>query len=333
MPHSSRARPRASLAYTPVGGASLLSARQPPARVAIDAATHNRLRVLAQRRYGRRGSASRLGCVVLDEYLAEIERAYFGAARVTACAPVPAANRPVDAVVFDMDGVLCDSEHLSRAAGAQVLREMHGVSPDPNDFAPFTGTGEANFLAGVAGVYGVQSFDAEKAKRRFFDVYIHGGFVLDLRPFPGVPGLVRRLKSLGLKVAVASAADRVKIDANLRAIGLDEDVFDFVTSSDDIVNKKPAPDVFLAAAAGLSVAPTRCVVVEDAVAGVQAAVAAGMRCVGVATSMPANALLAAGADVVREEPAFLEIRDLLGEELLVPEGTGVVGVDAMEEAE
>jgi beta-phosphoglucomutase-like phosphatase (HAD superfamily) len=132
-----------------------------------------------------------------------------------------------------------------------------------------------------------------------------------------VKGLVERLRDAGLKVAVASAADRIKVQANLLAVGLGDDgQFDFVTSSDDIVNKKPAPDVFLAAAKGVGVDPSRCVVVEDAVAGVQAAKAANMRCIAVATSLASEALLEAGADLVRDEPAFISLEDLFGAPLV-----------------
>lgn len=312
--HESRCHEPAPLrripAYNPplAGVRADARSRATPGRVAINQRTHERLRVVAQRRFGRRGNASRLGSLVLDEYLRVIERAYFGA---RASASVP-PQHTFDAVLFDMDGVLCDSEILSREAGVATLRALHGVRAAPADFAQFTGTGEAAFLAGVAKMHGVCDFDADAAKRAFFDVYIGGGFVLDLRAFPGAPQLVRRVRKLGLKVAVASAADRVKVDANLKAIGL-RGAFDFVCASDAVARKKPAPDVFLAAAAGIGVPPSRCVVLEDAVAGVLAAKAAGMRCVAVATSLPAAQLAAAGADVVRDAPAFVTVADLLDE--------------------
>lgn len=308
-------------AYTPLGGAGV-GARadaRPPGRVAISRRTHERLRLVAQRRFGRRGNASRLGTLVLDEYLSVIERAYYGRRNPHASAqPTTAVARKYDAILFDMDGVLCDSEDLSRAAAACTLRALHGIKVAPTDFAPFTGTGEAAFLAGVANLYGIPDFDAEAAKAAFFAEYIDGGFVLDLKPFPGIPQLVRRVRDLGLKTAVASAADRIKVDANLTAIEL-PDLFDFICASDSIKRKKPAPDVFLAAAKGVDVPPHRCVVLEDAVAGVHAAKAAGMRCVAVATSLPAHQLMAAGADVVRDAPALVTIADLLDEPFVWPD--------------
>lgn len=284
-------------------------------RVALSPSTHKRLKNFASKRMRGPGSVSKLGSIVLDNYLGHMERVYFGRAGAMTCTAIPADKRDIDAVIFDMDGVLCDSEHISRVVGAAVFDQKYGVKVRPEDFAPFTGTGEASFLAGVAGVYNVPGFDAEEAKRAFFQIYVSGGYTLQLTPFTGVVGLISRIAQLGLKVGVASAADAVKVDANLSAIGLPRDSFDFVTSSDDIVHKKPAPDVFLAAARGLGVQPERCVVVEDAVAGVQAALAAGMRCIGVATSLEASALEAAGAHVVRDQPAFIELADLFGSDV------------------
>lgn len=312
-----------AFAMPPLGvlrGAARSAPRARADRIAVDALSYARLRARAAR-YNT--SASRLGALVLDEYLAHAERFYHGAPRRTAPAASAAADRAfVDAVVFDMDGVLCDSEAASRECGAAVLRAEYGVDAAVEEFAAFTGMGEGRFLGGVAEKYGVDAFDEEKAKAAFFELYLYGGYMRSVTAYPGVATLVGRLRAAGLKVGVASAADRVKVRANLAAIGLDgEGVFDFVTSSDDIENKKPAPDVFLAAAKGLGVAPERCVVVEDAVAGVQAAKAARMRCVAVATSMPEDKLAAAGADLVRPAPALISLEDLFGEP--VPEGSAV----------
>lgn len=234
---------------------------------------------------------------------------------MSACTPIPTTARDYDGVIFDMDGVLCDSEDISRTVGAAVFKQFYDICVEPDDFAPFTGTGEAAFLGSMAKLQGVSAFDADEAKKQFFELYTTGGYITALEAFPGVIGLVDRIKQLGLKVAVASAADSIKVNANLNAIGLPYDKFDFVTSSDNIVNKKPAPDVFLAAAKGIGITPERCVVVEDAATGVQAALAAGMRCVAVSTSLPKEILHEAGAHVVREQPAFIEIADLFGSDV------------------
>jgi beta-phosphoglucomutase-like phosphatase (HAD superfamily) len=102
----------------------------------------------------------------------------------------------------------------------------------------------------------------------------------------------------------------VKISANLRQIGLPPETWDTVVTGEDVGPKKPAPDIFLSAAAKLGLVPAQCVVVEDAVNGVQAAKAAGMRCVAVAQTFPAAQLQR--ADVVRQNIAEVSITDLAG---------------------
>ncbi|KAL4202194.1 hypothetical protein AMTRI_Chr02g219880 [Amborella trichopoda] len=162
----------------------------------------------------------------------------------------------VSAVLFDMDGVLCNSEELSRQAAVDVFAEM-GVEVTVNDFVPFMGTGEANFLGGVASVKGIEGFNPEAAKRRFFDIYLDKYAKPDSGiGFPGALELVMQCKKEGLKVAVASSADRIKVDANLAAAGLPSSMFDAIVSADSFENLKPAPDIFLAASNNLNVSPT-----------------------------------------------------------------------------
>ena len=130
------------------------------------------------------------------------------------------------------------------------------------------------------------------------------------RAFPGAQELVRSCQQAGLKVAVASSADRIKIVANLRKIGLPPEGWDAIVCAEDVQKKKPAPDIFLAAARKVRLAPQACVVIEDALNGIQAAQAAGMRCVAVAQTFAPDKL--AGADVVRPGLRDITLDDLLG---------------------
>lgn len=193
----------------------------------------------------------------------------------------------VRAVVFDMDGVLTDSEPLINDAAVAMFRER-GVRVRPEDFVPFVGTGEDRYLGGVAAFYGVE-LDLAEAKRRTYEIYLE---LLPerLRAFPGAVELVRGCRAAGLQTAVASSADRIKIAANLKHIGLPAEGWAAVVCAEDVKHKKPAPDIFLAAARKLGLPPEACVVVEDAVNGVRAAKAAGMRCLAVAQSFPAEEL-------------------------------------------
>jgi HAD superfamily hydrolase (TIGR01509 family) len=85
-------------------------------------------------------------------------------------------------------------------------------------------------------------------------------------------------------MAVASSADRVKINANLRVAGIAQSDFKAVISGEDVINKKPSPEIYEKAAGAIGVHPGNCIVIEDALNGIQAAKAAGMRCVAVTTS-------------------------------------------------
>ncbi len=206
-----------------------------------------------------------------------------------------------------MDGVLTDSEPLINAAAVAMFRER-GLTVQPADFLPFVGTGENRYIGGVAEKYGFP-LDLEAAKARTYQIYLEL-VPTQLHAFPGAVDLVQHCRAAGLKVAVASSADRIKIEANLRQIGLPPEQWDAIVCAEDVVHKKPAPDIFLAAAHKLDLEPNQCVVVEDAVNGVRAAKAAGMRCVAVAQSFPPEQLVE--ADLVRLRIADVTLADLQG---------------------
>jgi beta-phosphoglucomutase len=210
-------------------------------------------------------------------------------------------------VIFDMDGVLTDSEPLINAAAIAMFKEQ-GLVVQPGDFLPFVGAGENRYIGGVAEKYGFP-LDLPAAKRRTYEIYLEL-VPSQLKAFPGAIELVHACRRADLRLAVASSADEVKIVANLRQIGLPPDSWDVVVTGDDVVLKKPAPDIFLAAAAKLGLLAAQCVVVEDAVNGVQAAKAAGMRCVAVAQTFPATLL--GSADLVRQDIAAVSLADLSG---------------------
>lgn len=210
----------------------------------------------------------------------------------------------IQAAIFDMDGVLTDSEPLINLAAITMFREQ-GVVVQPEDFLPFVGTGEDRYIGGVAEKYGC-SINLSAAKKRTYEIYL--ALVPEkLRAFPGAQELVRRCKKAGMKIAVASSADLIKIEANLRQIGLPPGEWDAVVSAEDVTHKKPAPDIFLAAAKKLGKPASECVVIEDAINGVQAAKAAGMRCVAVAQTFAAEQLRM--ADLVREGVSEISLED------------------------
>ena len=118
--------------------------------------------------------------------------------------------RFIKAAIFDMDGVLTDSEPLINVAAVAMFRER-GLVVQPEDFRPFVGTGENRYLGGVAEKYGFP-IEIAAAKKRTYEIYLDL-VPRHLRAFPGAPELVGACKRAGLKIAVASSADLIKIDA------------------------------------------------------------------------------------------------------------------------
>jgi HAD superfamily hydrolase (TIGR01509 family) len=210
------------------------------------------------------------------------------------------------AVLFDMDGVLADSEALINAAAIAMFKER-GQTVQPQEFLPFVGTGEERYLGGVAEKHGL-ALDLPAAKRRLYEIYLTL-VPSQLEAFPGAQALVQSCRQAGLLVAVASSADHIKVAASLRKIGLPIESWDAVVTGEEVPSRKPAPDLFLAAAGKLGLAPGQCVVVEDAVSGIQAAKAAGMRCIAVAQTFSAEQLR--GADCVRPRIGEVSVQDLV----------------------
>ena len=211
----------------------------------------------------------------------------------------------IRAVIFDMDGVLADSEPLINAAAIAMFNEK-GLVVQPTDFLPFVGAGENRYIGGVAEKYHFP-LDLPTAKKRTYEIY------LDLVPsqleaFPGAHDLVLNCRKAGLHVAVASSADKIKVLANLQKIGLPPEVWNALVVAEDVRRQKPAPDIFLAAATNLDVESSTCVVVEDAVNGIQAAKAAGMRCIAIASTFPVERLQE--ADIVRDKISQVKVSNL-----------------------
>ena len=180
-----------------------------------------------------------------------------------------------------MDGVLVDSEPFICRAAMAMFRE-HGLEVLESDFLPFVGTGENRYIGGVAEKYGFP-LDLARDKARTYQIYeqIVSG---QLSPLPGAIEFIGACRKKGLKLAVATSADEVKMIVNLKEIGIPVSSFHAVVHGLLIERKKPHPDIYLRAAALLGVDPGECLVVEDAPKGLEAGKAAGARCLGLTTS-------------------------------------------------
>ncbi len=198
-------------------------------------------------------------------------------------------------VIFDMDGVLVDSEPFICKAACMMYDEK-GLNVKPEDFKPFIGKGENRYLNGVAEKYNFP-VNIEKAKKRTYDIYleiIKG----ELQPLPGVFEYIDKCKQLDKKISVASSADLRKVKGNLEEINLPFEEFEAVITGEDVEHKKPSPDIFLLAAEKMSLDAKDCLVVEDAVSGVKAAKQAGAKCLAITGSFSKEELN--GADFYAE---------------------------------
>jgi len=198
----------------------------------------------------------------------------------------------IQAILFDMDGVLVDSEPVIIEAGIRSLAH-YGITAVEDDFKPFTGMGEDIFIGGVARKHGHEYI--LEMKSRTYEIY---GEIVDAH-LKIYENTLRTLNALShLRLALASSADLVKVHHNLRVAGIPLSTFGSIISGNDAARKKPFPDLFLAAARGIDVDPVNCIAIDDAVSGVQAAKASGAVAVGITTTFSEEALREAGADYI-----------------------------------
>ncbi|MFQ5811942.1 MAG: HAD family hydrolase [Anaerolineae bacterium] len=199
----------------------------------------------------------------------------------------------VRGVIWDMDGVLVDTGEFHFQAWSQALSE-HGIPFTRESFRATFGMNNAGILTTLLGQTPAPELLAEISDRKeqLFRQAVRG----HAQPLPGVLAWLERLRAAGLRQAIASSAPPANIDALVDELGL-RGYFDTIASGFDLPGK-PDPTLFLKVARLIGVVPERCVVVEDAVAGVEAARRAGMKCVAVTTTNPAQALKE--ADVIVE---------------------------------
>ena len=147
----------------------------------------------------------------------------------------------IRAVLFDMDGVLVDSEEFTRQAAIMMFKEK-GHRVQPEDFIPFAGTGSLQSLGGVAEKYGIP-FYFEKDKTRTYLIYeqICAGKISAL---PGVFEMMELCKSHKLKTAITTSADEFKMLVNLKEIGLPMGTFDVTVFAEMVKSTKPDPEIY-----------------------------------------------------------------------------------------
>jgi len=182
------------------------------------------------------------------------------------------------AVLWDMDGTLIDSEDLHWISWRNTLAN-EGVFITHQQFLSSFGQRNDSILPQWLGA-GVTPERMEKIANAKEELYRRRVRRNGISPLPGVTNWLHRLHQEGWLQAIASAAPRANVDAVLEALSATH-IFQAIVSAEDVHRGKPDPEVYLTAAARVGVPPERCIVVEDAVAGVEGARRAGMKCIGV----------------------------------------------------
>jgi len=186
-------------------------------------------------------------------------------------------KKRIRAVIFDMDGVISDTQNIHSAIESELLKG-YGVTINPEEITrKYAGTRMKEWMPDVFKHHHVSTPSMEEisAKKK---VHLENALKEGIREVPGTREFIQFLKEKNIPIAVASASRLALIDLILSALGLREE-FDAVASSEEVKNGKPEPDVFLLAAERLNVPPSDSLVIEDGISGMVAAKKAGMRCV------------------------------------------------------
>ncbi len=208
------------------------------------------------------------------------------------------------AVVFDMDGVIIDSEPVHIRLEEEMFGEL-GLSLSREEHESFMGTSSYEFFESLKKRFrlneNVVDLVADE-RRRYLKI-------LSSAPLPIIPGIPELLKRLGesdYRLAVASSAPHEQIDLVMDRSGF-ADLFDFRVSGDDVENSKPDPAIFRKAASGLRCRPDECWLLEDSTNGITAGRSAGMRTVGFADPAAAVQNLSAADYLVDNIPAVIKL--------------------------
>ena len=211
-------------------------------------------------------------------------------------------------LVFDVDGVIADTEAVNARASIKAFAEVLGVEGvRRRDFEAGLGRGAEEYVRAAARVHGLDLSDTQVAavtlarQKNFLTILMQQR----LPAFPGVSELMTAaLEHSEFRVAIATSSTREKSEAALQAAGIPYPRMAYITGS-DVRHKKPHPELFLTAAKAMGVSPSACVVIEDAPDGVAAAKAADAKCIAVTNSTTAEKL--AQADLVVASLAEIDI--------------------------
>lgn len=195
------------------------------------------------------------------------------------------------AVLWDMDGTLIDSEEFHWISWRDTMANQ-GIAITREQFLASFGLRNDSVLPRWLGASATPE-RIEKIANAKEEIYRHLVRSEGISPLPGVASWLHRLHSQGWLQAIASSAPRANVEAVLEALAVAQ-FFQGIVAAEDVHRGKPDPEVYLTAAARLGASPDRCIVVEDAVAGIEGARNAGMRSIGVSPNdrhLPADVVV------------------------------------------
>jgi HAD superfamily hydrolase (TIGR01509 family) len=208
------------------------------------------------------------------------------------------------ALIFDMDGVLINSEPLHERAKREALLEA-GITVPESLFASYTGSSDKAMIYEVAAAHGLNEQRSSEILDRKYRIY--ESLEHTLCPVSGAIEFVRWAKSR-YRLALGTSATARNRETTLKSLQI-ESMFEVTVDSASFSQPKPSPEVFQIAVERLGLSPNTCLVIEDAVNGIVAARAAGCFSAGLTTSFPEPSLRKAGADIV--VGSFSELKTLL----------------------
>lgn len=183
-------------------------------------------------------------------------------------------------VIFDMDGVLVDTEPHYKCIHKQFFGSFGIELTDQDISNHFTGVSMHHFMPLVKSLYNItQKTTIELIKEETIMLFQYMDALFIIEPIQGIVSLLEALKKNNVTIAIASSAPRRLISSIIKKARLDN-YFDFIISGDDIIQSKPDPEIFLKTAAFFKKDPLDCIVIEDSANGLKAAKAANMFCVG-----------------------------------------------------
>ncbi|OPJ62363.1 HAD family hydrolase [Clostridium chromiireducens] len=181
------------------------------------------------------------------------------------------------AVIFDMDGVIIDSEPIHFDVDLQTISELGGdISKE--DLEKYVGTTNEYMYTDIKNKFNISKsleeiihYKVELTKKKIIE--------LDLEPIEGIRELLKELKNKNINTAIASSSPRDFIELVVSKFKL-ENYIEYIISGEEVKHGKPDPDIYIETAKKLRVSPQECIVIEDSRNGVLAAKAAGMKCIG-----------------------------------------------------